>query len=171
MCCACAVAFAAAPTVYKWVDENGITHYSDQPHQSAAKVDVQKQAPVGSVATQAPATANSTAEAASAPVYSSCRIVSPTPDEVFLNTFSVMTRLDIEPFLRGGDQVVISLDGKPVDGLPRGSNQFMLSQIDRGTHSVQAVIRDSDGKTVCSSDSVTFHVRQPSLLAPQRPKS
>jgi len=168
MCCVCVVASAA--TVYKWVDENGITHYSDQPHQSAAKVDVQKQAPIGSVATQAPA-ASGDSTGASAPVYTVCAITSPTPDQVFLNTFSVVAQLDIEPFLRAGDQVVLSLDGKPVDGLPRTAKQFMLNQIDRGTHSVQAVIRDSDGKTVCSSDSVTFHVRQPSLLAPQRPRN
>jgi hypothetical protein len=168
MCCVCAVASAA--TVYKWVDENGITHYSDQPHQSAAKVDVQKQAPVGSVATKAPVADEATTPASVSP-YSSCAIVSPTPDEVFLNTFSVPARLDVQPFLRGGDHVVVSLDGKPVDGLPAAATQFTLDQLDRGTHSVQAAIRDGSGKTVCSSGSVTFHVRQPSLHAPQRPRN
>jgi len=31
---------ALAATVYKWVDENGVTHYSDQPHPGAQKVTV-----------------------------------------------------------------------------------------------------------------------------------
>jgi len=35
----CSLALAA--TVYKWVDENGIVHYSDQPHPNAQKVGVQ----------------------------------------------------------------------------------------------------------------------------------
>ena len=33
---ACSLALAA--TVYKWVDENGVVHYSDQPHPNAQKV-------------------------------------------------------------------------------------------------------------------------------------
>ena len=35
---ACTVTVAA--TVYRWVDENGVTHYSDQPHENAEKVTV-----------------------------------------------------------------------------------------------------------------------------------
>ena len=35
---ACTVATAA--TVYKWVDENGVTHFSDQPHENAQKVEL-----------------------------------------------------------------------------------------------------------------------------------
>ena len=38
MSVACAVAFSA--TVYRWVDENGVTHYSDQPHENAEKVTI-----------------------------------------------------------------------------------------------------------------------------------
>ena len=41
---ACAMVLAGsatrAATIYKWVDENGVVHYSDQPHQNAQKVDV-----------------------------------------------------------------------------------------------------------------------------------
>lgn len=170
MCCACAV--ASAGTVYKWVDENGITHYSDQPHQSAQKVDVQSQAPVGSVATPAPAARDAANSASStAAAYSSCAIVAPTPEQVFLNTFSVTTRIYVQPPMRTGDQVIVALDGKPVEELPTVGTEFTLNQIDRGTHSVQVTIRDSSGKTVCSSESVTFYIRQPSLLAPQRPRS
>jgi len=167
MCCACAVATAA--TVYKWVDENGVTHYSDQPHQSAAKVDVQKQPPIGSVATPSPAVSAASAPAAER-VYTSCEIASPMADEVFQNTFTVTAQLNVQPTQRGGDQVVISLDGKPVPGLPTVGTQFKLDQVDRGTHSLQASIQDNTGRTVCQSASVTFHVRQPNLLSPNRTK-
>ena len=33
-------AVALCATVYKWVDENGVTHYSDQPHENAEKVQI-----------------------------------------------------------------------------------------------------------------------------------
>jgi Domain of unknown function (DUF4124) len=171
MCCACALASAASATVYKWVDENGITHYSDQPHQNAAQVDVQKPAKVGSVA---PALAqgipSSSGAGSEPPAYTGCSITSPTPDEVFLNTFTVSATLSVQPGLRGGDRVVISLDGKPVAGLPESGTQFTLSQVDRGSHSLQATILDGNGKTVCQTASVTFHVRQPSVLNPNRPR-
>ena len=36
----CAVA-AASTTVYKWVDENGVVHYSDQPHPNAQKLQIE----------------------------------------------------------------------------------------------------------------------------------
>ena len=35
MSLACTAAVAA--TVYKWVDENGVVHFSDQPHENAEK--------------------------------------------------------------------------------------------------------------------------------------
>jgi len=33
-------AVALSATVYKWVDESGVTHYSDQPHENAEKVTI-----------------------------------------------------------------------------------------------------------------------------------
>ena len=39
MCLAAPLVLGA--TVYKWVDENGVVHYSDQPHPNAEKVHVQ----------------------------------------------------------------------------------------------------------------------------------
>jgi hypothetical protein len=38
MSLACSVVLAA--TVYKWTDEDGVVHYSDQPHPNAEKVPV-----------------------------------------------------------------------------------------------------------------------------------
>jgi hypothetical protein len=169
---ACAV--ASAGTVYKWVDENGITHYSDQPHQNAAKVDVQEQPLTGSVAPRAVPSGRQNAPSKDAAPYTSCGIASPTPEEVLFNTFTVNARLNVLPQQRANDQVVITLDGKPVPGLPTTGSHFTLTQLDRGTHSLQASITDETGKTVCQSSSVTFYVRQPSRAAPNaanRPKS
>jgi len=48
---ACTVAVSA--TVYRWVDENGVVHFSDQPHENAEKV--QLKAPQTYSAPKAPA--------------------------------------------------------------------------------------------------------------------
>jgi hypothetical protein len=52
--------------------------------------------------------------------------------------------------------------------LPPSGTSFTIP-VERGSHSLQAVVQDSDGHVVCQSASVTFHVLQPSLLNPQNP--
>ncbi len=165
MCCMCAVASAA--TVYKWVDENGITHYSDQPHENAAKVDVQPQ-----TYTTPPVAAPAAVSKSPAPkeaAYTSCAIAAPKQEQVFLNTFTVTAQVSVQPGQRAGDRIVLTLDGQPLN-LPSTGEQFTLTEVDRGSHVLQATIQDKDGQTVCQSSAVTFHVRQPSLLAPNRQK-
>jgi glutamine synthetase len=49
--------------------------------------------------------------------------------------------------------------------------EFKISPIERGTHTVAATIRDGDGKNLCQSSAISFHVRQPSVLAPLNPNN
>jgi Domain of unknown function (DUF4124) len=169
MCFACAV--AAAATVYKWVDENGVIHYSDQPHENAEKV--QLKSPQTYSAAKGPPTAPSTRTTqppkAPAPTYQSCSISEPANDQVFMNTSSVNAGVTASPTIRPGDTAVVTLDGQRVPGVPAAGGQFTISPVDRGTHSLQVIIQDAQGNPVCQSPSVTFHVHQPSLQAPQQP--
>jgi hypothetical protein len=169
MCFACALAVAA--TVYKWVDENGVIHYSDQPHENAEKV--QLKAPQTYSAAKGPPSAPATRapqpSKPAAPAYQSCSISEPTNDQVFMNTSSVNAGVTVLPTIRPGDTAVVTLDGQRVPGVPASGGQFTISPVDRGTHSIQVVIQDAQGNPVCQSPSVTFHVHQPSLQAPQQP--
>lgn len=168
---ACSVTLAAT-TVYKWVDENGVTHYSDQPHENAAKVEVRD--PTTFSAKNGPASAVArAAQGESVPpggAYQSCSLSQPTPDQVFLSAYSVTVVVSTSPALRPGDRVVVTLDGRPLTDLAAASTSITINPIDRGTHSVEATIQDPDGQAVCSTSSATFHVRQPSLLSPQHQK-
>ncbi len=158
-------ATAAPTTVYKWVDEKGVTHYSDQPHPNATTVDVRpaqtvSSAPVPSVSS--PNTAVSDEE----PAYTTCELYRPENDEVFLNTSTVTAKLRLEPKLAPGDQVGIAIDGKRQANQPRTGTEFVLTGVERGTHSVFAVVANAQGKPLCTTAPVTFHVRQPSVQAP-----
>jgi hypothetical protein len=160
-------AAATAGTVYKWVDENGVTHYSDTPHENATTV----QLPEAQTYTATPVAAStpSIAPGQSAnqpPTYSSCALTEPRPDQVYFNTFTVTARLAVTPAQRAGDHVLLTLDGKPLTDLPTSGLFFTITPVDRGSHSLQATIQDSSGQAVCQSSSVTFHVRQPSVQAP-----
>jgi Domain of unknown function (DUF4124) len=168
MSIACAAALSA--TVYKWVDENGITHYSDQPHENAEKVQVAQpqtykaprvNAPVGRPAAQAPAPSP----------YQSCDVVQPATDQTFSNADSVTTSVQVSPQPREGDRVSLLLDGQRLAGFPPSGGSFTISPIDRGTHSLQAFVRDPTGKVLCQSANVTFTVLQASVLNPANPNS
>src|SRR5579872_5911503 len=164
---------ALAATVYKWTDENGVVHYSDQPHENAEKV--QLKAPQTYSAPKTPALpANRAGQVKPppppAPAYRSCEISEPVNDQMYMNTTTVTAAVLLQPAPRPGDQLAVTLDGQRVPGVPMEGGPFTISPVDRGTHSIQAAVLDSQGQPVCQSHSVTFHVHQPSLLAPVRPK-
>ena len=161
---ACAVAFSA--TVYRWVDENGVTHYSDQPHEGAEKVTVS--APQTYSAPRQAPSSNSASRPATAQTYT-CAITQPANDDTFPNTTAVINAVQATPAPRQGDQVVLMFDGLRVQNFPPGGGAFQLTNLDRGTHTLQAQIQDGSGKVVCQSATVSFTVLQPSVLNPANP--
>jgi uncharacterized protein DUF4124 len=157
---------AVSATVYKWVDEKGVVHYSDQPHPSAQELDVKSAQTYSSSAPAAAAAASSAgAETARVDSYATCELYRPENDEVFMNTDTVVAKLRLEPTLLPGHKVAIGIDGKRQTNQPTSGTDFTL-KVERGTHSVIAVIEDTTGKEICRSSPVTFHVRQPSRQAP-----
>ena len=165
MCFGCTVAGAA--TVYKWVDENGVTHFSDQPHENAQKVELK--APQTFAAPKTTPVKPTEPARPAEKVYRSCSMSEPTNDQVFMNTDTVSAGTSVQPAVRAGDTVLVTMDGAPVPGVPANGGQFTISPVDRGEHTIQMVVKDASGTTVCSSPSVTFHVRQPSLQSPTNP--
>jgi hypothetical protein len=74
-----------------------------------------------------------------------------------------------DPALRAGDQIYVLLDGQALNGGAPTGAQFNLSPVDRGEHSLQAVVKASDGSVVCQTSDVTFNVHQPSVQNPVNP--
>lgn len=167
---------AAAATVYKWVDADGVTHYTDQPHAGAQKLQLQSAQTYSSGAAQRGSNAMAAAAAArrptntpAGPVYSVCEVTRPTNDEVFLNASSVPASVHVDPGLRAGDRLSVMLDGAPLPLNVPLNAEFVVSGVVRGTHALTTRVEDASGAVLCQSASVVFHVRQPSLLAPARP--
>jgi hypothetical protein len=159
---------ALAATVYKWVDENGVTHYSDQPHENAEKVTV-AQPQTYKAPKPPPQQASAAAPPKTPPPYSSCSIAQPANDDTFPNATSVDAAVVTNPGVRPGDEVVLLLDGSRVANFPPSGGSTTINGIDRGSHSLQAIIRDGNGQVVCQSANVTFTVLQPSVLNPANP--
>src|SRR5580693_8081615 len=171
MCVVAAAAAAAASSssaVYKWVDENGVTHYSDQPHPGAQKIQLQSAQTYKAQGQRAPPVIPRN-RPPGAQAYTSCVVSRPTSQEMFQNTQTVPASVHVEPDLRAGDRISVLLDGAPVSADIPVDSEFALNSVYRGAHSLVARVEDSTGAVVCQSPSVTFNVRQSSLLSPNSP--
>jgi hypothetical protein len=98
-------------------------------------------------------------------------VVQPAEDQVLVDVEKVTIAVQTSPAKRSGDRVVLNFDQQAIE--PSGPEQveFVITPIDRGTHSVSAAVRDARGSILCHAPAVTFHVRQPSVLAPQNPNN
>jgi Domain of unknown function (DUF4124) len=163
-----AAPLALATTVYKWVDDDGVVHYSDQPHPNAQKLQVKdvqtyKSSPVTAGGPPTPPPPRS------AGAYRGCAILQPPTASDYANIDSLSVVVQTDPALRAGDQIYVLLDGQALNGGAPTGAQFNLSPVDRGEHSLQAVVKASDGSVVCQTSDVTFNVHQPSVQNPVNP--
>jgi Domain of unknown function (DUF4124) len=160
----CSLALAA--TVYRWVDDDGIVHYSDQPHPNAEKLQVHAAQTYKPSAQESAAMAAGGASSAAQAPYRGCAIVQPQDDQSFANVDSLTVVVQTDPALHTGDKVFVTVDGQALNGGAPTGAQFVLSPVDRGTHTAQAQVKDSGGALQCQTPPVTFHVTQVSLLNP-----
>jgi Domain of unknown function (DUF4124) len=162
---------ALATTVYKWVDENGVVHYSDQPHPNAEKLQVQgvQTYSANSARVAAPAVAAPETKTAPANPYNGCAIAQPLNEQNLPNAQSVFIRVQTDPNLRPGDRIFMVMDGKPLNGGNATSISFNVTPIERGEHTVQAQVKDNGGQVLCQTPPVTFFVQQSNLFS-QPPK-
>jgi hypothetical protein len=164
--CATALADNGTTTVYKWVDAQGVVHYSDQPHPNAQKLEVRGAQTFSSLPLPASSASSAPVEnQPSGPAYDSCSIAQPTDQQMLMNVYNTTAVVQTSPPLRQGDQVHLFVDGKQI----QGSSTSFSFPVFRGQHSVQAVIEDSTGQIVCETSSVTFFVHQPSIQNPVNP--
>lgn len=166
---------AVAADIYRWVDDSGNQVYSDQPTENSEKIELLEpmiyspvEIPEITETTNNEASEN-TDESEPAPGYQ-LKIVSPEDDAgIRINNGNVMVNLQVLPALvpERGDMIQLYLDGLPA-GMPMPQLNFMLENLDRGTHQLSAVVLNASGEVITQSDTVTFHLQRTSLLQPGR---
>lgn len=163
---------AASQEIYRWVDKNGIVHYSDQPGAPNAElIDVIEPNAYDSADTSLAGSTGTVAGDGGQDVapYGSLSIVSPEPDQVFFGADAVVTvAASLDGTLQPDHEVVFFVNG---DRRPASGLSLELSNLDRGTYFLRASVLDQGGKPVVSSQQTTFHVRMPSILSPQSPQA
>ena len=160
---------AQATDVWKWVDEKGTTHYSDQPVAGATKIEVRTGNVIGTAPGGSFSSGSSSSSAAPAadPDYRNFEIWRPEPNQSIINTAGVVNvEVRIEPGVRQQHTLNLLLDGRAVQGYPRNALSYELREVPRGTHNVTATVTDQRGQVIATSAGVTFTVRQESIAQP-----
>ena len=155
--------------IYKWIHPDGTTSYSDQPQVDGAKEVKLPALQVYSAPPTAPPAAIDAAdvEAAASVAYEVVKITSPTSGESIRdNGGTVSVQLAIEPALQSGHVVEIVVDGKSIGS--GTATSASVSNLDRGSHSISATIKDGAGKVIGNASAVTFQLHKASKLQPNR---
>jgi hypothetical protein len=151
-------------TLYKWVDADGVTHYSDQPSPGAEEIHVTgAQGYKGATAARSAAKPKPLAPAVT---YSTVEITRPQRGETILNPGGhIDVSAALEPGLFPGHQLWFVLDGQRQSQAVDSSLTATLP-ISRGTHQVNLLITDEAGREVLGSAPVEFYIRESSIANP-----
>lgn len=159
----------ASQTVWKWVDENGVTHYADRPVPGATRMELSTGTSSSDSGSDSFSSGTSTVRqpANAEPVYRNFEIWKPSQDETIPNTGGQVTvNVRVDPGLLPAHSLHLYLDGRLVEGQPANTLSFELTEVPRGMHTVTAVINDRRGQRVQEASPVSFTVRQESVAQP-----
>jgi hypothetical protein len=148
--------------VYRSVDPDGRTVFSDRPMPNAEQLDL----PLGAVGD--PDTGGAVADSASNPdggfpgPYEMLEIVAPDNDSRSRDpNGEVPVSLVIAPSLMDGHRLVVEVDGVAAAGDLPNPTQILLQGLRLGTHRIRAVVQDTDAATVAATPMITVHLLRP----------
>jgi hypothetical protein len=158
---------ASSAPAWTWVDANGTVHYSDRPVPGARQVELAgAQAPGSQAPARTTAARTSPTDSQASAPYRSVDIVSPADQETLWNlegTLNVQVRF--QPALQPGHRYDLALDGQRRN-VNTATTRVSLSDVFRGTHTLEVVVIDAAGTELMRSPGRTFFVQQTSVQNP-----
>ncbi len=157
---------AVLAQAYRWVDEDGVVHYSDRPEPGAEEVQLSTYRPSSGPPAPVPSSRFSRREDSPAATdqpfsYQSLSIAAPAAEQTLWNIEGVLNvSLSLQPALQSGHQVRVYFDGTP--RMVSGAS-FQLEEVYRGSHNLQAEVIDQTGKLMIRSEPSRFHVQQSAI--------
>ncbi len=158
-------ASAVQAQAYKWVDEDGVVHFSDRPQEGAEEVELprtpRRPSPPPRQATAGQA-GQETAPEEQPFRYESLTIGAPLAEETLWNIEGVLNvQLNLQPALQSGHRIRVYFDGEP-----RVVNRtsFQIQEVWRGVHNIQAEVVDESGTMLIRSMPNRFYVQQNTIV-------
>lgn len=189
---------AASAEIYRWTDANGKQIYGDEPPENARAVEAvelpvltvaesfkrnskpTEAQPVTNKSTDVEATSNhptnasqtskAADESAATTGYDKFSILVPGSDEVVRsNAGDVKIKIDLQPALKRGHGIVVYVDGRQMGETT--SNTIDVTGIERGEHSVFAVLHDAQDTILGNTEAVNFTMMRNSLASRNNARS
>lgn len=158
---------AAAAGIYKWVQPDGSIIYSDRPPvENALPADLPPVQEIKVVPPASPASDTDSSEGSrrenSSFTYTSLEVTQPEDNGTLRdNSGQVSVQISIDPSLQAEDTIAILLDGKEI-GQGKGTS-MTISNVDRGRHTLQAVVKNAAGSPLKQSPAITFNLQRTSI--------
>jgi len=172
-----ALPLIATADIYRTIDSNGITTFSDQPNAAAEAVKLPSANIVTSPVSAEKKTGNGHDKNALSKKsdYTGFSLLKPKDQETLPNPTDMTMSVAVSPELREGDTVQFFLDGQSV--APAAANTIVVIPktrgdnviLDRGTHTAYAELLNAAGNSLEKTDSVTFYIHYQSALFPNQP--
>jgi len=162
LCALWLLPLAAAAEIYKYVDDNGVTHYTDKPPIKGAKPAALP--PLQTIpSSESVQSTTSTPAEKKPPIDYVLAIASPAPEQTFRDTTGeVSVSVSVQPALADGYGLMYYVDGKAATAEPVGSTGFSLSGLERGAHAIAVALVDPDGEEVARA-GVNVHLKPPTV--------
>lgn len=158
-----ASSLAVASEVYRYVDKNGVVHYTDQPPNKTAKPVALPPLQVIGPTEQIDLPPPSPSDVSAAPRLG-VSIASPSPEETFRGDdrqLPVTVRLDQQ--LPTGYGLLYLLDGRPQNVKATRQPRFVLQNVERGEHLVSVAVVNAAGREVARTAPVIVHMKPPTV--------
>lgn len=167
-CLLCLLTLPATAQIYKYLDADGKTVFTNQPPDGTRAETIQLP-PTNTVDIQAPANPppsqdSSQSGQAEQPPYAVLQLNVPNAEAIRANDGSFSVDVILQPMLAAGHTLRLLLDGSPY-GVPYSSLRLPLSNIDRGEHSLAVEVL-SGGQSIQQSAPITFSVQRVNTQSP-----
>ncbi|MDP5146441.1 DUF4124 domain-containing protein [Shewanella sp. ULN5] len=164
------IALCSNAAVYRWVDENGKVHYSDEPQPNAELVEV-KQNTQNTIELREAKIKSPIAPELDAATETTITIISPTHEETIRsNEGKFDVTVSVAPKLLRGMFLALFIDGE-IKAQPQTSTTFHLEGIYRGEHAIVVKALDQNGKVLASSSPRTIYLHQANLVKRPTPRA
>ncbi|MFY7698089.1 MAG: DUF4124 domain-containing protein [Legionella sp.] len=167
ICSSCFLLLSSAvAAIYQWVDDSGVVHYTDNPHDNAKMIVLPPIDKHVSKIITADKNLISTPAAVNVPHYV-VTILQPRQQESVRNNLGdLVVLLDIQPQLSPTHKLQLFLDEKAVAD-PSMTTTYLLHKVDRGTHVLSAIVTDQQKHEITRSRDVTFYMLRAIVKSPK----
>ena len=158
--------FTVHAGLYKGLDEEGNVAYSDTPFENAEKitpppisvVDAPKVKPRQEVVEE---------EKQAETKYTKFSITAPKNDQTIWNEPALTVSLQLSPALASaeGHNIWLMMDGKALVKRSQ-SLSLQIGRADRGSHTLQAQVRNKKGKIIKRTKSIMVHIKNTVITRP-----